>query len=380
MHIAVNTRFLIKDHLEGFGVYTHEVLQRIVTRGADDFDFYFDRPFDQQFVYSDNVRPHVLSPPARHPILFYWWYQKRLRSAVDRLKPDVLFSPDSYMPLGSKTPTVITVHDVAPMRHPEHITRAQWMYYKHFMPKFLKEAAHIITVSHFSKREIVELFRIDAQRISVIYNGVSPEYRAADQSSVMEAGKKYADGNRYFIYVGAMHPRKNVETLIQAFDRFKREGQSDVQLLLVGRKSWKTGNIDRAIAACANPSSVRQCGFVNNSELRALMTGALGLCYISLYEGFGLPVLEAMACGTPVITSSEASSGAVLAEVAGEAALLVDPLDITAISKAMVRLFDDDQLRHALHLKGIERAKLFNWEDSARQTYDVLTRSGKSTM
>ncbi|MDX1406579.1 MAG: glycosyltransferase family 1 protein [Saprospiraceae bacterium] len=375
MYIGINTRFLIREKLEGFGVYTDEIVQRLVQAHPDDrFRCYFDRAVDQRFRYGPNMEPVSLWPPARHPLLYRLWYDVRLKADLRRHRPDVFFSPDGYMPTGSGVPVVLTVHDVAPRRFPDHLTRMHRRYYLHHMPRYLEQAAHIITVSEFSRREIMHWYRIPEAKISVIHNGVSSGFAPLSPADQQATRRKLTGGKPYLLYVGAIHPRKNVEALVRAFDIFKHTTNNDVQLIIAGARSWKTSSVSEAINAAEYQEEIHQVGYVAEGDLPAMIGGALAMCYVSLYEGFGMPVLEAMASGVPVLTSSADSTGAALAEVAGEAGIQVDPQSEEEIAAGMARIAGDRPLRQALIEAGIHRARMFSWDTAAQKTYDVLRR------
>jgi glycosyltransferase involved in cell wall biosynthesis len=373
MQIAVNTRFLLPGQMEGFGVYTDEIMQRMtVGNPSDSFTFYFDRKFNTRFRYSDNVHLSSVFPPARHPILFYIWFQMGLRRKLLATRPDVFFSPDSFMPTGMNIPSVITIHDTAYMRFPEYIGQDQLQYYRRYMPKFVREAAHIITVSEFSKKEISRFYDVDPERITVIYNGVSSRFKPVDEATRVRVQNQYSDAKPYFLYVGSIHPRKNIVRLIEAFDLFKLNVDSDLQLVIAGRKSWHFDDVLNAHKKARHGKDIRFIGYIPTDDLPGLVGSAYALTYVSMYEGFGLPVVEAMACGVPVITSSADSTGAVLAEVAGDAAIAVNPASIKAIADGMLRLFDHASLYAYLREEGVSRAKRFSWELAAGQTYRIL--------
>ena len=203
MQVAVNTRFLLPEKLEGFGVYTDEIMQRMtVENPSDSFTFYFDRNYNTRYKYSENVHLESIFPPARHPVLFYIWYQMRLKRKLLATKPDVFFSPDSFMPLGMNIPSVITIHDTAYLRFPNYIGKSNLNYYRRYMPKFVEEAAQIITVSEFSKKEICDFYQVDPGRVSVIYNGVSSRFKPVDEDTKAQTQLQYSDGKPYFLYVG----------------------------------------------------------------------------------------------------------------------------------------------------------------------------------
>ncbi len=361
------------DRLEGFGVYTDEILKRM-TRGysKDTFAFYFDRKFDSCYKYSDNVILRSVFPPARHPILFYIWFQMRLKRKLIAARPDVFFSPDSFMPIGMKIPSVITIHDTAYMRFPEYIGKSHLAYYQRNMPKFVAEAAHVITVSEFSKKEICHFYGTDPDHVTVIYNGVSSRFKPVDDSTRHRVQKQYSKGKPYFLYVGAIHPRKNVARLIEAFDRYKQKTDSDMQLLIAGRQSWHFDDVVKAHKSAKHSVDIHMIGFIMPDDLPSVVGSAYALTYVSLYEGFGLPLIEAMACGVPVLTSSADSSGAVMAEVAGDAAITVDPESVEAIAGGMQRLSEDLSLYRLLCTSGIAHASQYSWDKATSQTYDVL--------
>lgn len=375
MQIAVNTRFLLRGKLEGFGVYTDELLKRMTLGSStDSFVFYFDRKYDRRFKYADNVSLKLISPPARHPVLFYIWFQMRLRRKLLAAKPDVFFSPDSFMPLGMSVPSVITIHDTAYLRFADSIGKTHLAYYKHFMPKFVTEAAHILTVSDFSKREICHFYDVDPDKVSVIYNGVSSRFVPVDDATRVRIEDQYSDGKPYFLYVGAIHPRKNIARLIEAFDLFKKNTNSELQLLIAGRHSWHFDDVLDAHKRAIHIKDIHLTGYIPTEDLPDVIGSAFAMTYVSLYEGFGMPVIEAMACGVPVITSSSESSGAVLAEVAGDAAITVDPQNVESISEAMKRLSDDTALRQDLNKAGLVQASQYSWDKAAIQTLEVLRR------
>lgn len=373
MRIAVNTRFLLSKGLTGFGVYTHEIMRRLVTaQPTDEFAFCFDRKFDPSFIYGDNVRGVCLYPPARHTILFHVWYQLRLKSFVKKWNADILFSPDSFMPLGLNTPSVITVHDVAYKRFPDMISRDQLRYYETFMPKYIDQATHIITVSEFSKREICQFYDVDPTKITVIYNGVSEEFTPMGNSEQQVVRQEYSDGCRYLLYVGAIHPRKNLATMIRSYDHFRERSSENVKLIIAGGQTWQTQDVKSALEASPNRSDIQLLGHVTPEELPRLVASATAMVYISLYEGFGLPVIESLACGIPAIVSSAESTSAVLTEVGGQAVLQVDPNDIESVASGMLRIIEDAELHSELAGRAVDRAKLFNWDNAAARTYEVL--------
>ncbi len=372
MKIAVNTRLLIKNKLEGIGWFTHETLKRIVIQHPDvDFYFFFDRQPDPDFIYADNVTPIVLHPQARHPFLFYIWFEWSVARALRRLKPDLFLSPDGYVSLSTGTPTLAVMHDLNFEHFPEDLPWLVRHYYRYFFPRFAKKAKRIGTVSHFSKTDINRAYGIDESKIDVIYNGINEAFKPVDQDTVDEVRKKYTEGEPYFLFVGSLHPRKNLARLFGAFDLFRSKSKTALKLLVVGEKKWWTEPIRLAYEKMKYQQEVIFCGRLGAEELRLVTASALATTYVSYFEGFGIPIVESFKCGVPVITSNVTS----MPEVAGDAAMLIDPFDIEDIASAMKKLATNDDLRKTLIIKGLERAELFTWQQSADKLWGSILKT-----
>ncbi|MCC7245926.1 MAG: glycosyltransferase family 4 protein [Saprospiraceae bacterium] len=372
MKIAVNTRFLLPGRLEGLGWYTHEIVRRMVlAHPEDEFLFLFDRPFSDEFIYAENVRPVVLFPPARHPILWHWWFEWSVARCLKKERPDVFFSPDSYLSLSAKTPTVMTVHDLVPLHFPEQIPLKHRHYFLRQWPKFIRRADHIVTISNFVAQDIVQTCGIAGDRVTVAYNGCRENFKPISDLEKSAIMAQYADGKPYFLYTGAIHPRKNIPRLIQGFDQFVDRTGADVRLLLAGRFAWKTGEVTEAYENARNKHAIRFLGYVPEAVLPALTASAQAFAYLSLSEGFGLPMLESMHCDVPVL----AANASCLPEIAGDAALLVNPLDVSAIAEGLNLLHSDVALRSQLIEKGRIQREKFSWDQAAAQIYATLTKT-----
>ena len=372
MNIAVNTRFLLPGKMEGIGYFSFETMQRIVTAHPEHrFNFLFDRPFDPGLLFADNVSAHVVSPPARHPLLWHYWFQFRLPNVIKRLKSDLLLSLDGYLPLRLKIPTVNVIHDLAFEFHPEHMDALTRYYYHRYMPRFAKASTRLATVSEFSKKTIVERYNIEADDIDVVFGAANDNWKPMDQSEREAVAKEYSKGFEYFIYVGAQHPRKNIPRLLKAFEHFKRRTGRNTKLLIVGRKGWKTGEIYQVLHGLWSKSDIIFTDYVKQEDLRQLVASSLGLVFVSMFEGFGLPILEAMYCDVPVICSNTSS----MPEVAGNAALSVDPLNVEEISDAMEKLQSNPILRAELIRKGREQREKFSWDRSADILWDTVEKA-----
>lgn len=369
MKIAVNARFLLPDRMEGIGYFTQEVTRRLVEQFPEhEFLFCFDRPYDPKFVFGKNVTPKVVYPPARHPWLWYAWFELALPRVLAKWGADVFFSPDGYCSLRSQVPTVMVTHDIAHLHYPDQIPPRVRKYYLSNVPKFIDRAERIVTVSHFVKQDIVHHYGTDPAKISVACNGVKPDFQPISAAAKTAVKQQYSEGADYFFYLGAVHPRKNVPRLIAAYDQYRRAGGSPAKLLIGGRLAWQTSETQTAHANAAYGADIQFLGYVPAPDLPKLLAAAKALVYPSLSEGFGVPVLEAMHAEVPVITSHATS----LPEVAGEAALLVDPLSVEAISAAMLRLDREPELGHLLVEKGKTQRQQFSWDAAARGVAQVL--------
>ncbi|MEL6942141.1 MAG: glycosyltransferase family 1 protein [Bacteroidota bacterium] len=372
MRIAINTRFLLKNKLEGIGWFTYEVSKRLVAQHPEhEFVFFFDRPYDPEFVFGKNVKPVILSPPARHPILFYVWFEYAVTRALKKHQIDVFLSPDNFCTLRTKTPTVLVVHDLAYAHFPDQMRLRDRLYYRKFMPFFLKKASHIVTVSEFTKQDILDQHPIDSERISVACNGVRDVFQPLSKEEKNSIQQEFAEGQDYFFYIGSVHPRKNVHRLINAFDLFKKQTQSNLKLLIAGRFSWQTGEVKSAYDKAKYGADIQFLGYVDDELLPKLMGSAFALTYISTFEGFGVPLLEAMHCEIPIITSEKSS----MSEVVGDSAILVNPFDIQQISFAMQQMLEKKEIRQKLVEEGIIQRQKYSWEQATQIIYEACLKA-----
>ena len=369
MNIAVNARFLLKDKLEGIGKFSLEVLSRIVERHPEHrFYFLFDRPYAPEFVFAPNVVPVVLFPPARHPLLMYVWYEVRVAHFLRTHEIDLFLSTDGKTCLSTRVPTLTVMHDLAFEHFPGHLALTDRWYLRHYSPKFARHSTRLVAVSAFTRQDLAAQYQIDPQKVDIVYNAASAHFRptaAAEQQAFRE---RFTRKQEFFLYVGAIHPRKNLERVLQAFDQFKAVAQQPVKLLIVGRKAWKTGHLQETFEGMHYPDDVVFSGRLSDEDLRQAYGAAMALVYVPLFEGFGIPVLEAQRCNCPVITSSVSS----LPEVVGEAGIKVPPTSVPAIAAALTRMAGEKKLRQHLALAGQENAARFCWDRSAHDMWQAI--------
>ena len=371
MKIAINCRFLIRNKLEGLGWYTYEVVKRLVEQHpADEFLLLFDRPYPETFIFGSNVTPLVLRPPARHPLLWWWWFEVSVAQALSRHRPDVFFSPDGYLSLQSRVPTVMVTHDIAHVHYPDQVPWLVRKYYDHFVPRFLAKAGCVATVSEFSRQDILTHYPIAPEKVVVIPNGCRSTFAPVAAAERQAVRSRFSAGTPYFFYLGAVHPRKNLGRLLQAFDAFRQQSGSAVKLLVAGRLAWQTREVQELWQTLASREAVVFLGYVPEQELPKILGSALAMVYVSLFEGFGLPVLEAMHAEVPAITSNTSA----LAEVGSGAALLVDPTDVPSITDAMLRIYGDEHLRESLIEQGRIKRKEYNWDQTAEDVYKICRK------
>lgn len=365
MEIVVNTRLLIKDKLEGIGQFSYEALKIITTNNPDvHFYFLFDRDFDEEFIFSENITPIVLSPKARHPFLFIWWFEVEIATILNKIKPDLFLSPDGYLSLRANCKQLPVIHDI----NFEHFKGSlPWLvqqYYTYFFPRFAKKATRIATVSEFSKNDISTTYKIEKNKIDVVFNGVAKHFYPISEEEKTSVKQKLSNNKNYFFYIGSLHPRKNILNLIKAFEIFKVKTSSDFKLVLAGESYFWNTEMKEFLTRKTIKENVIFTGRISDQEAASFLAASFGLVYVPFFEGFGIPIIEAFNCHVPVITSNTSS----MPEVANGAALLANPYDINSIATEMENLFLNESIRAGLIEKGKIRARDF----SSKKTADLL--------
>lgn len=306
------------------------------------------------------------------------WTHLRLSLEMQQQPPEVLFVPSHVVPLRHPPRSVVTLHDLGYLAFPQAHTLARRLDLHLTTLWSARAAQRIIAISHATRHDLVTRYAINPQRIHVVHHGVAPHFQPVRNAArIAAARERYGldtEGS-YMLYVGTVQPRKNLARLLDAFAQ-AASGTTDtpplphnLHLVIAGKRGWLTTAIEQRAAQAGIAGRVRFTGYVDDADLPALLSGALAFVFPSLYEGFGMPVLEAMACGTPVLTSITSA----LPEVAGDAALLVAPHDTHALADALARLAHDAPLRERLHADGRARAATFTWERCAAETLRVLS-------
>jgi glycosyltransferase involved in cell wall biosynthesis len=372
MKIAVNTRLLLSGKLDGIGWFTHHVLRHLATDHPDvEFIFFFDRPWDEEFIFNENVTPVKLFPQARHPFLYYLWFEHAVPRALHKHNIDLFLSPDGYLSLSTDVPQVGVIHDLNFEHHPKDLPFLTRWYYRYYFPQFALKAKRIATVSEFSKKDIVHCYGVEENKIDVVYNGVNEIYQPINEQEKTHTREKVAHGKPYFLFVGMLHPRKNITRLFKSFEQFKKTDIKDFKLVIVGKKMWWTHEMESTYVSMKFKNDVIFTGTQPVDELKNIVASAHAMTYVSCFEGFGVPIIESMRCGVPVITSNITS----MPEISGDAALLVDPFNTNSISEAMTKIALDDQLWKRLAAAGMERSKLFSWKKTSGLMWETIIKS-----
>jgi glycosyltransferase involved in cell wall biosynthesis len=371
MLIAVNTRLLIKNRIDGTGWFINETLKRITRDHPEHkFVFFFDRQFSNDFIFSDNITARVIHPQARHPFLWYWWFEYSLTRALKKLKPDIFISPDGFLPLSVKIPCIPVIHDLNFHHRPNDLPRMVRNYYNRCFPKFAEKATRIITVSEYSRKDIAESYNIDQDIIDVVYNGADKIFKPATEIEKNETKKRLTSEKDYFVYAGSLHPRKNISALLHAFEDFKKETGSDMKLVLAGETLFITPGMKKKLKHMNYRNDVILTGRVSTEDMRLIISSATVMTFVSHYEGFGIPVLESMQCGVPVIASNVTS----IPEVAGDAALYISPGKPETILEAMKKITENFKLRENLIKKGFIQSRKFSWEKTAKALWESIEK------
>jgi glycosyltransferase involved in cell wall biosynthesis len=306
------------------------------------------------------------------------WTHARLSLELQRHPPERLFVPAHVVPLLHPAHSIVTIHDLGYLAFPETHTFARRLEL-HLTTRWSTRAARqLIAISQATRNDLITHYSVAPEKIAVVYHGLGAQFHPITSAATINAvHARYGIRAPYFLYIGTVQPRKNLARLIDAFAQALRAGMTvphpggasgPPHLLLAGKKGWMTAAIEQRAAAAGVAGQVHFTGYVDDADLPALLSGALAFVFPSRYEGFGMPVLEAMACGTPVLTSSSSS----LPEIAGDAALLVDPHDTDAIASGLTRLATEPALREQLRMRGLARAAQFTWERCAAATLRVL--------
>ena len=371
MRIAIDASRATVTRRTGTESYSLHIIRGLIAAGGGHhFQLYFrDTPPPDLLPSAANVHIEVIRQPRL-------WTHLGLGPAIRASRPDVLFVPAHVVPWPDVdgVPAVVTLHDLGYLRYPEAHPPGQRLYLDWSTRHSAQTAARVIAVSQATAGDLAELNHISREKIRVIYSGVDETLKPVDNlPEIVTARERYHIPGPYILHVGTLHARKNLVRLVEAFGEV-RDTVGGLRLVLAGRPGWGCRAITRRIEALGLGEQVILPGYVDEDDLPALYSGARLVAYPSLYEGFGFPVLEAMACGAPVVTSTASS----LPEVVGAAGLSVGAEDTHALAGAMARILTDETLRDELVRRGFEQARRFSWQVCAEKTLAVLAEAAST--
>jgi glycosyltransferase involved in cell wall biosynthesis len=365
MLISIDASRATVQQRTGTEGYSFHIIRGLIDLGTDHcFHLYFrDTPPDDLFQQQANVEIRVLKQRRL-------WTHLALRSAVRHERPNVLFVPSHVIPWPDvgPVPSVVTAHDLGYLHYPEKHPLIERLYLDWSTRHSTRLARRVIAVSNATKHDLVQLNGVPAEKIRVVHSGIDKQLRPIDNPQEITAlRQRLGIRGSYLLHVGRVQSRKNLPRLVEAFAQI-RDMIPDLTLVLAGREVWGHKGVMNRVAQLKLTDRVILPGYVADDDLATLYSGAAAYVFPSLYEGFGFPALEAMACGTPVICANTSS----LPELVGDAALTVPPTDVDAFAEAIQRVLTDDPLRHKLIARGLERVKGFTWEAASKATLQVL--------
>jgi glycosyltransferase involved in cell wall biosynthesis len=358
----------------GVGYYTYHLLKALFRLDADNrYRLFFNSLKERPEAIFQGENLSLVQPPFRLPnrVLHFFWRYLHFPAIERFIGPVEVFHSPNYQLIPTKSAaTVITVYDLAFLKFPEVTMLTAKLHYARKIFDYVQGADLVIAISENTKNDLLELTRITEEKIVVVPGACDEKFRQInDPCRLEEVEKKYGIQKDYILFVGTIEPRKNLARLLRAYHRIK--DKVDAQLLLVGPKGWRDKEIYQTYDRLHLSEMVKFLGYVSEEDLPYLYNGALFFVYPSIYEGFGLPPLEAISCGCPVIASRVSS----LPEVLGEAALYVDPQDENEIAGGILHLYEDAQQRKRLSGLGLAQAKKFSWEKSAKMTLAVYEKA-----
>lgn len=373
MHIAINAQLLnTAESYRGAGVsnYSRQLLQALgrTPHGHRLTAFVNDSRFSA---------PHValrVSPwPLHRPLVRIAWEQGALPLALGRMDAELIHGLVNVLPLASKVPGVVTVHDLSFVRMPEKLPPAKRFYLRRLCSASVARARRVIAVSRQTADDLMAAFETPPEKIEVVYNGVAEEFQPGNSAAKTEFRISNGLSRPFLLYLGTLEPRKNLVRLIDGYARWRQMDPKgrDVDLVLAGAKGWYYDEIYQRVRSLGLDEAVHFPGFIPAGDLPGWYQAAEAFVYPSLFEGFGLPVLEAMACGAPVICSDAPS----LLEVAGDAALTFPAEETGGLVRALTTLFADESLRADLTRRGQERSRRFSWQRTAQETLAVYAQA-----
>ena len=373
MKIVVNCWVLRNKQLDGIGYFTINTLQRIIKAHPDvSFVILADKNFTEPYFDFKNVTIQRVFPPYRHPLLYIFYMELVLPFVLRKHKPDLFLSAEGFLSLMSSCKQVPLIYDLNFEHYPENLDFKNRLYFRFFFKRFARKATRIATISEYSKSDIEKLYNVAPGKVDNVSCGIKSDFYVLPETERTAAREKFSGGLPYFFFVGSMHPRKNMQRLLQAFNEFKKSSGSDFKLVIAGAMVWNQSAIQDAFEASPYKNDIHFTGRLSDDELKQALGAAYALTFVPIFEGFGLPIVEAFEAGVPVLAANATS----LPEVAGNAAVYADPFNVESIAAGMNELFENkNDLCKDLVAKGFEQKKLFSWDRTAVLLWESMQKA-----
>lgn len=362
MTIAINVWILRNKKLDGIGYLTVNTISRLIKNNPDvNFIILCDKGFSEDYFDFPNAKHYKIFPALRHPVLYVFYMEIVLGLFLRKHKPDLLISSDGYLCLNSSTKQLPIICDINFEHNPKDLPFRNRVYFRFFYKRFAKKGVRVATISEYSKEDISNYYKIDINKIDNISCGIDSKFEVLNEQEKIKCKQKWSNGFEYFFFLGSMHPRKNIKRLIEAFNIFKKETNSNYKLLLGGSILWQASDFKNEYENSKFKNDIVFLGRLNDADLKEVLGAAYCLSFAPIFEGFGLPIVEAFEAGVPVICSNVTS----MPEVAGDATLLFDPFNVEEISDAMEKIHNNVNLCKELVLKGHQQKLKFSWDNTA---------------
>ena len=373
MKIAVDTRHLRDDHPQEDGYFLYEVLKRIIKKNPEhQFIFIFDRPYNSKILFDKNITAIVTGPRVSNILLCKLWYDIKIPALLKKHKADIFIAGNGICSLTTKIPQCLIVNDLSFLYYPSFIKKTELIFLKRYTKRFLQKADSIVTFSVFLQKSIVSLNVIKKEKINVVPGATRDIFYPLNENEKEETKRKYTDGKNYFVYTGVIHRQKNLINLLKAFSVFKKRQKSDWKLVLAGNITRGNKTFSQSLKTYKHRADVVRVD-VKEEEIARLTGSAYAFIYPPFWEGAGMQILGAMNSHIPVITSENSA----MQEIAGKAALYINPAEYKDIADKMMLIYKDESLRNNLIEKGKLVAAQYNWEKTADLFWQSILKAIK---
>lgn len=372
MKIAINCWVLRNKQLDGIGYFTVNTISRIIRNHPEvEFIIMCDKNFTEDYFNFPNATKYHIFPALRHPALYVTYMEGVVPSFLKKHRPDLMVSMEGFLSLSSSTPQLPAIYDINFEHQPKDSKFLNRLYFRFFFKRFVKKAVRIATISEYSKQDIATFYKTDAGKIDNVSCGINSNFSPLTEADKSATREKFSGGKPYFFFIGSMHPRKNIKGLIDAYTLFRKKSGADMKLVLAGAIWWSKSLIEDAYNNSPFKEDIVFTGRLSEEDLKKVLGSAFALSFVPIFEGFGLPIVEAMQAEVPILCSNTTS----MPEVAGNAAVLVDPFNIEDIAKGMEKLYGSEVLRNKIIEEGKQQKLQFTWDRTAALFWDSICRA-----